>query len=84
LYAEEDDGQETLPTLPTKNGGQDLWQAESDHRTLCDAAKIIADKARMKGVRAQQTRAQDALSALGSLLAKHKLTGQLASSRKGA
>ena len=63
----------TAPSMPDDS----RWRAESDHRTLTDACQILADTARMKGVKAEQARKQKDMGALGQMLTHGRLSGAL-------
>jgi hypothetical protein len=53
----------------------DKWQRESDHRTLMQAAEVMADPKRMAGVSSQQKKSEQATSMLSRMLANHKANG---------
>lgn len=53
------------------------WRGESDHRTLQNAAEVMADKIRMAGVLKHRAKAQKAETNMASMLKRYKATGSL-------
>lgn len=53
---------------PTTAKSDTDWRAESDHRTLTDAAEIQSDKSRMAGVKKQHRKASKKHAMVGRAL----------------
>jgi len=54
---------------------EDDYRGESDHRSIQQAAEIMADKIRMKGVLRQHAKMQRGKALMSAMLAHHKMAG---------